>query len=991
MESNCRSTSTARRLNWRWLLVFAFLLARPVWAQQDTYSTQGTVYTGSGIQIAATNFLNDSGNTFSVNFTNYVGLNGWQSSLYHGWYYTKNFTNNGEMDCNSGFYFNLQYPPSLPKEYMASTFYNSANINCAANFTNFFYYGGIEVWASNIINSGTITIGQDGLGRFLGKNVDFSDGHITIDSPFLASASSAGIFGTLAGFGLNTNAWSPGFSLATNYAYSSLPNPYILNLNNSTAYLYFVTNNAASNIIVRAVFLNNLSSNSVAANVYYGNNFGNGAAYVEWAASYLNPTDGSMVTNYLYLNNDYSLGASTNIFFFNGIPDNFTFLRSSTPLTNGLTQVTTTGFPAGFTYPFNSISNRYSYVNANLTSSTVDTNTTYPYDFRQLTNLLGRIEITATNSLTLSGSTIQGMNYTRLNSTNQYNNDGSSTIATTYADAYLGSTNNNLSISNLFANLIPGWNGSVQAWSTDWTNDTPDANGYTYEYKVMLVQSSLIPFNESQQQDFVLYSSNNVIVSDKLNIMRKLSINCTNLLLTINPPGNGAASFQGELNLNNSSLYWASCLPRLRVLTNNGAIRCLNLSQFGVTALPYLEFINSGIVSSSSGINIVANDVASGGKINAGTQNFLVQAQTAALTNGSIMANGTFSSTSSSLIIGGNYISNGLSLTLTATNLLTDTGVTNGNIWVVGAGNSGISTPNGIVLPLLPAAGDLLGTTVTNIAVVGTKVVDTWSGHDYGAVPAGFINNAALGQLILDAKGSNPKTCCFQFNRTATGNVTNALYVDCLQLADYSTNQDTSYNVTNLYFNTNMVIYYAQALRNGVSIAEKLDHKNGDHLRWVPSYAGYFSSTNIVYPAGVTNAVNAALALATDIDSDGDGIYNYYDSSPVFLAAQVNFTITLTNLPPKSVRVQWVTVPNGTNYIYYRTNLLAGTWLPLTNFNNFYYGANVAVPNSTHVNWFASPQPTPGSATNVWIFDVITNTPHFYQVMVQTWLTYPNP
>ena len=986
MEPNCRPASTLRRSNWRCLLVFTLLLTRPVWAVDDTYSTLGYVNTGSGVQIAATNFLNDAGNTFSVNFTNYVGLNGWESSLYHGWYYTKNFTNNGEMDCNSGFYFNQQYPPNLPKQYMASTFYNSANINCAATFTNSFFYGGIAVWASNIINSGTITIGADGLGKFTGKNLDFTSGKILIQNPLLSGFSSAGIFGTSYGFGLNTNAWSPGFSLTPTSARSSLP--YVLNLNNSTAYLYFVTNNASSNIIVRAVFLNNISSNSVAANVYFGDLFGNGQGNVEWSSHYVNPTDGSITTNYLYLENNYTESISTNIFINNGIPDNFFFLSSSTPLAAGLTQVTNTGFPIGFNYPYNSISNSYSYANVNLTSSTVDTNQTYPYDFRQLTNLLGRVEITATNNLTLSGSTIQGMNYTRFNSTNQYNNDGSSAISTTYADAYLGSTNNNLIVSNLFANVIPGWNGSVQCWSTDWTNG-PDATGYTYEYKVMLVQSSLIPFNESQQQDFVLYSSNNVIVSDKLNIMRRLSINCTNLLLTINPAGNGAASFQGELNLNNSSLYWATCLPWLRTLTNNGAIRCYNLSQFGVTALPYLEFINSGTVYSANGISIVANDVTSGGNVNAGMQNFSVQAQTVALTNGVIMANGTFASTSSSLIIGGNYISNGLSITLTATNLLTDTGVTNGNIWVLGAGNSGSSTANGLVLPQLPASGDLLGTTVTNIAVAGTKVVTTWSGHDYGAVPAGFVNNAALGQLVLDAQTNNPRTCCFQFNRTATGNITNALYVDCLQFVDYSTSQDNSYNITNLYFNTNMVIYYAQALRNGVSIAEKLDHKNGDHLRWVPSYAGYFSSTNLVYPAGVTNAVNSALAQSTDIDSDGDGTYNYYDSSPIFLASQVNFTITLTNLPPKSARVQWATIPNGTNFIYYRTNLLTGTWLPFTNFNNFYYGANVAVPNTTHSNWFASPQAYHTSATNVWIFDTITNTPHYYQVIVQTWLTYP--
>ncbi len=189
------------------------------------------------------------------------------------------------------------------------------------------------------------------------------------------------------------------------------------------------------------------------------------------------------------------------------------------------------------------------------------------------------------------------------------------------------------------------------------------------------------------------------------------------------------------------------------------------------------------------------------------------------------------------------------------------------------------------------------------------------------------------------------------------------------------------------------MIYYAQALAASggglVSVAEKLNHKNNDHLRWVPTYAGYFSSTNIVYPDGTTNTVNAALAQSKDIDSDGDGIDNAYDPTPFFVPSEVNFTVTLTNRPPLSVRLQWVTIANGTNYVYFKTNLLSPVWLPLTNFNDYYYGANLAITNSTHVNWFASPQPYPSPATNVWVFDVVTNVPHYYRVMVQPWLTYP--
>jgi len=68
------------------------------------------------------------------------------------------------------------------------------------------------------------------------------------------------------------------------------------------------------------------------------------------------------------------------------------------------------------------------------------------------------------------------------------------------------------------------------------------------------------------------------------------------------------------------------------------------------------------------------------------------------------------------------------------------------------------------------------------------------------------------------------------------------------------------------------------------------------------------------------------------------------------------------------VRIQWTTVTSATNFLYYKTNLL-NPWSLLTN--------------------FVSPQPYPSPATNVWVFDAITNVPHYYQVKVVPWLLQP--
>ena len=102
----------------------------------------------------------------------------------------------------------------------------------------------------------------------------------------------------------------------------------------------------------------------------------------------------------------------------------------------------------------------------------------------------------------------------------------------------------------------------------------------------------------------------------------------------------------------------------------------------------------------------------------------------------------------------------------------------------------------------------------------------------------------------------------------------------------------------------------------------------------------------------------------------------------------MNFNLTVTNL---SVRVQWTTVPNATNSIYYRTNLTTGGWLPFTNFGSYYYGNNLSVPNATQSNTFVSPQVYPSPAANVWVFDAVTNNPHYYRVLVQpATMYYPN-
>jgi hypothetical protein len=121
--------------------------------------------------------------------------------------------------------------------------------------------------------------------------------------------------------------------------------------------------------------------------------------------------------------------------------------------------------------------------------------------------------------------------------------------------------------------------------------------------------------------------------------------------------------------------------------------------------------------------------------------------------------------------------------------------------------------------------------------------------------------NEEVKRLILDG-GLNSS---FVFSGPAA---TNALYVDYLEFRNSMTAFDNSGNLANLQFAPGMKIYYAQLIINGISFAEKLNHKNGGGLNWVAAYAGAFSSTNLVYPDGTTNRLNtiAYLEFLRDVE-----------------------------------------------------------------------------------------------------------------------------
>ena len=1054
--------------------------------------------------IDATNFVNTG--TFIINFTT-LGI----TQPFYETSDTVNYTNTGLMMANTGFRFDNQ-PSSTGTRTASGSFYNTGMVSCGStnNLTDPFggtlylnsaflgnpsYFPQCIISASNIVNPGNIDLGFGGMAQLSGHNLDLSRSTIQLeDAPFNVIVLSS-IFGTspyinnayVSGtgtFGLNTNYWDPFVFLGANYAESAffpIP-PYYLSLTNSQSYFNFASSDGGTNIVIRVVFVQDNSGPDVDYNVYFGTagiGFGSGNATVEWEGTYLDAATGSTKHNYLYLNTDYVRGTATNLFFISGIPDNFQFTESSTRIPIGVAPT-----PAGFYNVFSDIpiTNRYSFADAQLIPSSASVSNVVNHS---VTNLPGRVQFSASDTLDLTDAKLTGVNYLNVQSPKQFNGSAGAVIQSAYSDFNLGVTNGFLTITNLVSPGLANWSGEVQAWSTRWLEG--NALGGTNDFRVVIIGSQLSPTALAQIQDMVLHGTNSITISDKLNIMRTFTADAQNLTLTTNQVGVGATSLDGELNVASPNIYWASSLPNLRNLTNNGAIRFQNLSQFmgvsnavsvipavaatgtlsevpghanaasgnfvqlgtqgyyfvskltnslanriliassfdgtmsnlmaaingdagagtkyssstaansalgagplsnhaltvfarvaGVSGntnyvamstattnnlvwsgivpsspfsgylsggadavagsaninVPYDNFINHGWVS-ANGSAIWADHFENSGMISNGpAASFNLNSVTAVLTNGTILAGGDIViNATNSLETSNTVLQAGRSITLAATNLLTDDGVTNGNIWSVRTGDT--TGGNGLIATIKPAQGDLLGTTITNFAAAPNKLVaNIWPGQDRSVSSSGYTNNLAVGRLILNAAGTYST---FSFTGAS---VSNALYVDYLELQGAFTNGIYhSYDFSdNLSIAGNIVIYYGDVVINGVSVAAKVDEasragRNNGRLRWVPSYAGYYSSKTVVYPDGTTNTFNAALLGSTTLDSNGNGIPNASDPTPIFTSSQVKLQVTIvTNNPPAKAAIQWNSIPGSTNTVYYSTNFATAPNIVLTNF-----------------------------------------------------------
>ena len=827
---------------------------------------------------------------------------------------------------------------------MAATFFNdtTGTINVGTNGGSYYlpvfgflgnYFGSsaqVLIAATNVVNRGPINMGVNTLLSITGDDVDLSRSSLSMEGFSSGSMfSTDGMFDGYWGVGVNTNL-NPVFDFE--FLPYWTPDHYVTNRDYTEGYTWLSFPDAnfyLSDVIINtnrtslSVFLNNPNP-AISNRVFFYN--GSDRIVVEWSWLATNATTGLKETNYLYLE-DYP-ATGTNTVYVNGaygglttyIPNGFQFWRSLQSW--GFGQGAQPTSPVGV-FDNGVVSNNFLAYQAIFQPYTTEPGEIYG---QSETNLPGRVEITGNRTLNLNRTRITANNFISLSATNHFLGSSNAVIVAPFISLDLASTNGTLIVSNTIVPTLARPEGTISLWSGRWSTTTVNTNNF----HVLFVDSQLTSSSKPLAVNVNLKATN-VFISDAINVRSNLFILARNLTLTTNQPG--AQTPAGSIDLASiTHPAWQYLVPKLQNFTNNGSLTTPNLDEFvgyrfppyypTTYVEPYLSFVNRGWIN-NAGCAIWANYLVNGGVVNVGNGSLEVRAGSAFFTNGQFLAPiGSMDIAATTLVVSNHNLTVGNTLTLGASALLDDGSVaevvalvTNKSTWRVGYGFN---------LTNRPAVGSLLATTIRDTAPAQIDVVvpHVWPGIDRGATTHGFMTNCAVGRLVL----TSAQQCLFSFAGTG---LSNALYVDRLELRGAATNRDDNGDVTCLDIAPGMVIYYAQALMDGASVAEKLNHRNGDRLRWVNSYAGYFSSTNILYPDGKTYSFNAALAASCNFDSNNNGIANCSDPAPIFVLDQ--FAAVPVG---KVLNLGWNVNAGGwaTNTVYFTPTLVPANWQVLTQF-----------------------------------------------------------
>jgi hypothetical protein len=226
---------------------------------------------------------------------------------------------------------------------------------------------------------------------------------------------------------------------------------------------------------------------------------------------------------------------------------------------------------------------------------------------------------------------------------------------------------------------------------------------------------------------------------------------------------------------------------------------------------PYAAFVNNGTITNGGGMTINSDYFQNSGTLYAPGGVF-VTTSTGLVANASIISWGDVDFSGGALELTNATIFAGNSLYFNLTNKLYDAGPSSGNQLYCG---------NGFDLLSKPTLGDLLGTTITSQALTppglnGPEVDHVWAGVNLGAAQIGSPNNVTIGDLVLTDQGTPTSVNdapLFRFIGASTiAGVTNALYVNNLDLSNLSILLLGGEYDDEIQVDPNLVIYYVNVI-----------------------------------------------------------------------------------------------------------------------------------------------------------------------------------
>lgn len=968
-------------LSIRTALAGMWLTTAGAFAADSLWSNTGLMFLdmGEAPQIDATNFYN-SGTIDLLTLLPFETQN------------TLNFTNRGVLRGSVGFQFDTV--PAGKSRRPAANFVNQRGGNIEAYeyisvmaSNTIFYPNYIIISATNIVNEGTMTVGNAGLLRLEGKNIDCTRGGFQVGS--LTSSGGGGNYpdgtyfpdaavydvywGTgiepdqqnypaqdtaniIRYFGADMQTMSPphmvatasggggyarvGSSSAIGFGYTNINGGVWLTLTNDASGT--LTNLfAPTNIIRQAVLVGLGDTNNFKARAkFYPSQLGGvtfNTASVEIQMQNSNVVLGTIETNTLYIVD--RLASETNMALWTNLtavpqsyrPAAYEVMRTM-PFEFGMgfngnaTIDKNFAWNTGFSNRF--VTNFYAGYRANLDFLAVR-----PPIVPDMgpTEQPGRIEIVGDN-VDLTKARFQGMGLISVKAKNLVSS--SNAVVDSSSLIYnLGSTTGLLTIQNLAKTSANRMDGPVRMWSGLWTNYmalvltnwyvdantnyfNPVTNAIEVGIHVWVLEADFLSATQEVIVHDLIARSTNIVLNDSVAVVRSLILE-----------GEGF-TVNGSLTLTNTFVatypesipdFVHTNIPGIRYFTNNGVINVPNIAYYGADAArPLDRFVNRGTLNGFDN-HITAQAYEESGVINS-SNTITVIAGSAKFEGGRYTCRGAIRVSAGEAKLRNQRIDTATTFFLDVTNNLSDAGITGPNT---------ISVDDGFHLARKPKTGDLLGTTFESAAPAFASVTHSWAGEDRGPTPQGFQDNAAVGGLSLNVMSGAELR--FHPPLDASGNPlpgNYALYVDVLNLSSAITADVESA----LVIDPGMTIYFATANVTPSTI----DGLCNGRLRWVRDYAGPSSGIPVAsYQGGgvwKTIIVNSALFNSDQIDSDGDGLANAYDTRP-FDGVALKSAEWLGTTPPK-FKFSWEAAAQTVYRIEYAPSITPANWTLLQTITN---------------------------------------------------------